>query len=201
METLNAVRREKKSAHEARKERRSGKVPGILYGRNISNLLFEIGEMELLKEISTRGEHGIINVNIDGEEHRALIKEVQRDPVNRKLMHIDLEALNSNSVVVTDVPIVFVGEENIKRNGGIFQKERNKVKIQCSGSNIPKAININVSNLNFGDTYRLSDVEFSNEITFMEDPNTVIGTVSSGNTDTIIKDTPEVSSSSRLSGE
>lgn len=201
MEILSAAKREKKSAHEARKERRNGKVPGILYGKSMSNLLFEIGELELSKEISKNGEHGIININIDGEEHKALIKEVQRDPVNRKLMHIDLEELDNDSVVVTDAPIVFIGEENIKRNGGIFQKERNKVRVQCSGRNVPKAINIDVSNLRFGDTYRLSDVEFSNEITFMDDPNTVIGTVSAGNTDVIIEDTPEVLESSELSGE
>lgn len=201
METLNAVKRQKKTSHEARKERRSGKTPGVLYGKNITNLLFEIGELELTKEIYKSGEHGIVNINIDGEEHKALIKEIQKDPVNRKLMHIDLEKLSDDTVVVTDVPLVFVGEDKVAKNGGILQKERNKVKIQCKGGNIPKSINVDVSNLSFGDTYRLSDVEFSNEITFIEDPNTVIATITNGNTDVIIKDTPEVSSSSKLSGE
>ncbi|MCM8711271.1 50S ribosomal protein L25 [Clostridium sp. SYSU_GA19001] len=194
MENLNAVKREKKTSHEARKERRSGKIPGVLYGKNITNLLFEISELELAKEISKNGEHGIVNINIDGEEHKALIKELQKDPVNRKVVHIDLEKLSDNSVVVTDVPLVFIGEDKVAKNGGILQKEKNKVKVQCKGGNIPKSINIDVSNLSFGDTYRLCDVEFSNEITFVEDRNTVIATVTDGNTDVIIKDTPEVSS-------
>jgi large subunit ribosomal protein L25 len=201
MENLNAVTRVKKTAHEAKKERRNGKVPGILYGKNISNMLFEIGEMELSKELIKTGEHGIVNINIDGEEHMALIKEIQKDPVNRKFMHIDLEELTNDTVVTTDVPLLFVGEDMVRRNGGILQKERNKVKVQCKGGSIPKSINIDVSRLTFGDTYRLADIEFSNEISILDDKNTVIAAVADANTDNIAQSTPEVESSSRLSGE
>ena len=201
MENLSAISRVKKTAHEAKKERRNGKVPGILYGKNISNMLFEIGEMELSKELIKTGEHGIVNINIDGEEHMALIKEIQKDPVNRKFMHIDLEELTNDTVVTTDVPLLFVGEDMVRRNGGILQKERNKVKVQCKGGSIPKSINIDVSGLSFGDTYRLADIEFSNEISILDDRNTVIAAVSDGNTDNIAQSTPEVESSSRLSGE
>jgi large subunit ribosomal protein L25 len=201
MEILNAISRVKKTAHEAKKERRNGKVPGILYGKNINNMLFEISELELSKELSRTGEHGIVNINIDGNDHKALIKEVQKDPVNRKFMHIDLEELTNDTVVTTDIPLVFVGEDKVLRNGGILQKERNKVKVQCKGGNIPKSININVSGLTFGDTYRLADIEFSNEISFLDDPSTVIAAVTDGNTDNAVQDTPEVTGSSMLSGE
>jgi large subunit ribosomal protein L25 len=192
MENINAITRIKRTAHEAKKERRSGKVPGILYGKNIGNVLFEIGEMELEKEIGRIGEHGVVNINIDGTAHMALIKEVQKHPVNRKLMHIDLEELTNDTVVTTDVPLIFIGEDNVGRNGGILQKERNKVKVQCKGANIPKSINIDVRNLSFGDSIKLGDIEFSNEISFMDDYNTVIATITNANTDTIIKDTPDV---------
>lgn len=201
MENLSAISRVKKTAHEAKKERRNGKVPGILYGKNISNMLFEIGEMELSKELIKTGEHGIVNINIDGEEHMALIKEIQKDPVNRKFIHIDLEELTNDTVVTTDVPLLFVGEDMVRRNGGILQKERNKIKVQCKGGSIPKSINVDVSGLSFGDTYRLADIEFSNEISILDDKNTVIAAVADGNTDNIAQSTPEVESSSRLSGE
>lgn len=201
MEMLNVSIREKKTSHEAKKERRNGKIPGILYGKNTTNLLFEIGELELTKEINSNGEHGIVNLNINGNEHKALIKEIQKDPVNRKPIHIDLEELSSDTKVVTDIPLNFIGEENVVRNGGILQKERNKVKVQCSGDNIPRAINIDVSNMHFGDTYRLGDIEFSNEISFMEGTNMVIASVSDGNTHIISEDTQAVSGSTRMSGE
>jgi large subunit ribosomal protein L25 len=201
MEILNAVSRVKRTAHEAKKERRNGKVPGIIYGKNMTNMLFEIGEMELTKELLKTGEHGIVNINIDGSEHMALIKEIQKDPVNRKFMHIDLEELTHDTVVTTDIPLHFVDEDQVKRNGGILQRERNTVKVQCKGGNLPKTINVDVSGLSFGDTYRLADIEFSNEITLLDDVNTVIAAVTDGNTDNVIQDTPEIGSSSRLSGE
>lgn len=192
MEILSASTRKKRTSHEARKERRNGKVPGILYGKNITNMLFEIGELELTKELSINGEHGIVNIKIDGQEHMVLIKEVQKDPVNRKFVHIDLEELSSDTVVVTDVPLVFIGDEQITRNGAILQKEKNKVKVQCKGGNLPKSISVDVSNLSFGETYRIANIELSKEITFIEDPNTVIAAITDANTDTIINDTPEV---------
>ncbi len=201
MEILNAASRIKRTAHEAKKERRNGKVPGILYGKNIANMLFEIGEIELTQELSRTGEHGIVNINIDGDEHMALIKEVQRDPVHRKCIHIDLEALTNDTVVTTDVPLFFVGEDMVRRNGGILQKERNKVKVQCKGGNIPKSINVDVSGLSFGDTCRLADIEFSKEISILDDRNTVIAAVTDGNTDNMAEATPQVEGSSRLSGE
>lgn len=201
MEILSGSTREKKTSHEARKERKNGKVPGILYGKNITNMLFEIGELELSKGLSKNGEHGIININLDGQNHMALIKEVQKDPVNRKFMHIDLEELSNDTVVVADVPLVFIGDDQIIRNGAILSKEKNKVKVQCTGGNLPKSISVDVSNLSFGETYRIANIEFSKEITFIEDPNTVIAAITDANTDTIINDTPEVGSSSSLSGE
>ena len=65
MNNLNLIKRENKTSHWAKKERRAGKVPGVLYGKGVSNLLFEIGELELCREISSTGEHGIINYNIE----------------------------------------------------------------------------------------------------------------------------------------
>ena len=59
--------------------------------KHLSNTLFEIGEMELNEIISKHGQHGVINVELDGREHIALIKEVQREPVNHKIIHMDLE--------------------------------------------------------------------------------------------------------------
>ncbi|MBL4938150.1 50S ribosomal protein L25 [Clostridium sp. YIM B02515] len=192
MEILNAVKREKRTSHEARKERRNGRIPGILYGKNISNMLFEIGEVELTKELSKNGEHGVVSIDIDGTEHMALIKEVQKDPISRRFMHIDLEELSNETVVTTEVPLMFSGEDNVTRNGAILQKERNKVKVQCKGGNIPKSINVDVSNLVLGDTYRIGDIEFANEISFVDDANTVIAAIIDANTNTIVKDTPEV---------
>lgn len=181
MECLNISKREKKCCHAAKKERKNGKVPGVLYGKELNNFLFEIGELELNSQIKKTGEHGVININVDGNEQKALIKEVQRDPMKHNIIHIDLEKLSGNESIQTQIPIVFEGEGAVKSKGGILQKERMAVKVQCKANNIPKSINVDLSKLNIGDMLRVGDLEVSEEITFVDHLNSVIISVTENN--------------------
>jgi len=181
VEKLVVEEREKNARHSARKNRRDGKVPGILYGKNLKNLMFEVGELELNSEINRIGEHGVLDITINGDNHNVLIKEIQREPVNHKIIHIDFEELYENSRVITEVPIKFIGEKAINKNGGILQKERSSVKLQCKASKIPKLIQVDVSNLSVGDAYRVADIEFGEEISIIDALNLVLATVATVN--------------------
>lgn len=185
MSILNCNERVKSSRHDAGRVRRAGKIPGILYGEKVNNLLFEIAEMDLGKEIGRQGEHGVVDINLNGTTHRTLIKEIQKDPVTHKIIHIDLEDINSDKRIQTDVPLHFINEDKVAQTGGILQKEKSYVKVQCKASDLPKYIDIDLKNLKFGDVYKLSNIEFAQDITFMEDVNTVIATVTGGNTNDV----------------
>lgn len=199
MESLKCDKRDKITSHESRKERRMGKVPGILYGKNVSNFMFEVGELELDKEITSVGGHGVINTSIDGKEHKALIKEIQRDPVNHKIIHIDLQELSNESRITTEVPLVFMGDDKVMQNGGIIQKEKNNVKVQCSPENIPRYINVDLSRMIMGDTYRVSDIEVSSEISIVDDANALIASITGSNVKDIAPtDTEKVEIKSEL---
>lgn len=174
MEFLKCDIREKNCRHSANKERRVGKVPGILYGKNIKNVLFEMAYMDLNYAINKNGEHGELDININGSSHKTLIKEVQRDPVSHNIIHIDLEELTGDKYFTTDIPVMLHGEGIVKSKGGIIQREKNSIKVQCKGENIPKSVNVDLSNLNVGDTFRISDIEMSKEISIIDDINTVI---------------------------
>ena len=178
MNNLNLVKRENKTSHWAKKERRAGKVPGVLYGKGVSNLLFEIGELELCREISSTGEHGIINYNIEGEEHKALLREVQRDPVTHKIIHVDLEEIEGNNVIQSEVPIQFVGEEWISKRGAILQKEQELVKVSCKPDELPKSIKFDVSKGGLGSVFRYSDLEVGEEISILDHIKGVIASIS-----------------------
>ena len=185
MSILNCNERVKSSRHDAGKVRRMGKVPGILYGEKISNLLFEIAEMDLNKEIARQGEHGVVDININGTAHRTLIKEIQKDPVTHKIIHIDLEDINSDKMIQSEVPLHFLNEDKVNQTGGILQKEKSSVRVQCKAGDLPKYINVDLKNLKYGDVYKLSNIELAGEITFTEDINTVIATVTGGNTNDV----------------
>lgn len=193
MENLKANIRKKDRVHEARQVRKRGNVPGILYGKNMANVLFEIGEMDLNYEISRAGEHGVINLNLNGENHTALIKEIQRDPTTRRPMHLDLEELSGDKIIHTDVPIIFNGEDFITKKGAVLQKEKTKVKIQCEADKVLRSINVEVGSLELGAILRLKDLEISKEIMILDNPDTVIATITDGNTNIVPNPTVAIS--------
>ncbi|MDK0863510.1 50S ribosomal protein L25 [Clostridium perfringens] len=178
MENLQINQREKKTRHSSRQCRRKGLVPGVLYGKGINNFLFEIGELELNHALSVTGEHGLLNINSQEGSLNTLIKEVQRDPVTRRVLHIDLEKVEGNEEIETVVPINYVGEEYINKLDAVLQKNIDSIKVKCSPSNISKGVNLNVGRAKPGDQFKIADVEFGNEITVVDDLNSIVASVS-----------------------
>lgn len=178
MEILNANIRESSAGKSARKIRRNGNVPGILYGKSMRNCMFEISEMELNREIYQNGQHGIIKVEIDGEIHEALIKEVQREPVSHKLIHIDLEELKGNKIITANIPINYTGESHLNERGAVVQKEKSSVKVSCTPEKLPKYITLDLSKAKIGNIYKLADMEVANEISILEDLNSIVASIS-----------------------
>ncbi|AMN36378.1 50S ribosomal protein L25 [Clostridium perfringens] len=178
MENLQVNQREKKTRHSSRQCRRKGLVPGVIYGKGINNFLFEIGELELNHALSVTGEHGLLNINSQEGSLNTLIKEVQRDPVTRRVLHIDLEKVEGNEEIETAVPINYVGEEYINKLDAVLQKNIDSIKVKCSPSNIPKGVNLNVGRAKPGEQFKIADVEFGNEITVVDDLNSIVASVS-----------------------
>lgn len=177
MSNLNLKKREISSGHCAKRERKKGMIPGVLYGKGVANLLFEIGEMEIGREIACQGQHGILNFNIDGNEHSALLKEVQRDPVSHKIIHLDLEEVGSDEVIQSEVPISFVGEEWLTKKGAILQKENELVKVSCKAKDLPKSIRFDVSKGRSGSVFRYADLEVGEEISIIDDIKSVVASI------------------------
>lgn len=162
----------------AKKARRNGKVPGVLYGKKMNNLLFEVGELELCHEIAANGEHGVLEFSLDGEGHRGLIKEVQRDPVTNKIIHLDLEELKGKNKIISSVPIHYIGEEYLNKKGIVVQKEKDSVKVECSIDALPKYIDFNIGTGDVGSVYKFGDLEVASEISILDDLNSVIASIS-----------------------
>ena len=178
METLVINKRDKNSTHSARKVRRQGKVPGVMYGALMNNFLFEVSEMDLDKEIANHGEFGVVNVSLEGKEHKALIKEVQRDPFSKKVIHIDLEDIDKDEKIETDIPIRFLNEDLISNYGGIVQKEKASIKVRCSVNNVPDHVDVSFKRDEIGTAIKVGDVEFGSEISVLDDVNSTVASIS-----------------------
>ena len=166
-----------KTANAVKQKRREGKVPGVVYGKKLGSLMFEIGEMELVEGLSSTGEHGALKFDLEGYNGTAIIKEVQKDPVSHKVIHIDLEEVNGNKVLQAKVPIKLEGKEFLSKKGIVIQNQKESVNISCKAEDLPKAIGINISNARIGSTYKLSDLEIGSEISILDNLSTVFASV------------------------
>ena len=178
MSDLEINRRSIDVPNSAKKARKNGKVPGVLYGKAIKNLLFEVGELELAHEVARNGQHGVLEFSLDGENHKGLIKEIQKDPVTNKIIHLDLEEVRGNEKVISSVPIHYIGEEFLNKKGIVLQKEKDNVKVECSAEAIPKYIDFNVGTGTVGSVYKFGDLEVASEISILDDLNSVIASIS-----------------------
>ena len=172
------IKERNKVNHGWRKARAKGLVPGVLYGKNINNFMFEISSLELDREVCNVGEHGILNVEFNGDSKQVLIKEVQREPVNHEIIHIDLEMIAKGVKIETEVPIQYIGEKLLTKKGAVLQKEKDSVKVSCDSTSLPKSVKLDVSRGINGSVYRLDDIEVASEISILEDLNSVVASIS-----------------------
>lgn len=176
---LKGVPREKSGTGPSHDARRRGKVPGVVYGKNIDNLLVEFSEMELNSIIKEFGENAVVEIDVNGKSIKTMIKEIQREPVKRKLVHVDMKSITENEKVHADVPVVLKGEDYVRSKGGIVQKQLGTVSVMATPDRIPKYLVADVSRLSRGEKFTIADMEFSSELAVLSDINSVIASVTS----------------------
>ena len=157
--------------------RATGKIPGVVYGLNSSNMNVEFGSMEVHKVLEINGEHCIIEIQKNGTSEKVIVRDVQRDPVTRELLHIDLQRVDENKRITSMVPIVFRGENNLRSKQAVVQKQLDSVEVECRPSALPKFFPIDVSKMIPGNRITFNDIEASSEISILGDMNTIIAAV------------------------
>ncbi|WP_160685411.1 50S ribosomal protein L25 [Clostridium sp. C2-6-12] len=179
MEELNLNKRINTVGHNARQERKFGKIPGVIYGEKIGNELFYVDSLALSKELSVSGEHGVLTFNFEGKKKgTAVIKEVQKNSLGNKVIHIDLEEVAANAKMHTELLIKVTGKGVLESKGLIFQTQRELIKVVCTAENLPKDVELDISNGEAGRVYTFKDLNLGQEVSVMEDLSTVIGSIS-----------------------
>jgi large subunit ribosomal protein L25 len=162
----------------ARATRRAGFVPAILYGHKIDPISIKLPERTFRRFLSEGGENVIINLALDGNEAETVVlKEVQVDPVSRRVMHADFVRVSLEEVITTHVPIVLIGEPPALEEGGIQEFPLRELEIECQVGKMPENIEVDVSSLNIGDRISVGDIEVGEDMTILDDPATVIITI------------------------
>ena len=172
--------REHVGSAESRRLRRTGLIPGVLYGRGKKPHAIAVPERELRRVLT--GEHGlhaILDVVLDGQKstHASILKEFQRDPVKGKLIHVDLQEVRLDQVIQAQVAIELVGEAIGSKEGGVLSQITRETTVQALPLEMPDRLELDVSGMAIGDTLRVSDLPARESATYLDEPETVVATV------------------------
>ena len=158
---FSAQSRDQAGKGAARAARRAGRVPGIIYGKNMDPKMISVDPLELDQQIRKAGFSArVYEIDLGGEKLRVLARDVQLHPVTDRPIHVDFLRFGAETRLNTDVPVVFENQDASPglRRGGVLNIVRHTVELICQADRIPPAITVDLSGLDIGDSVHISDV-------------------------------------------
>ena len=168
---IKAIRRENTGKEYAKKIRREGLVPGIIYKKGAS-LPLELKETDLIHLIHQAHSENIVlelEISSSGGEKKetktAILKDISHDTLRDRIMHVDFQEISLEEVIKVKVPVEIKGEPiGVKRDGGALEHLLWEIEVECKAAEIPEKIEVDVSNMEIGDAIHLSDLELPPEV-------------------------------------
>jgi large subunit ribosomal protein L25 len=176
METvLKAQRRDDHGKGAARKLRAQGLVPGILYGGGMEPQPIALSSQDLLHFFhATHGATTVVDIEIDGSTQMAIAREVQRDHLRGRFIHIDFLAVRRDEKVKMTVEIHEQGEAPGIKTGGVLEHHLREIEIECLPGDVPEGVVAEIGSLELGDMLRVGDIVAPAGVTILTDPSTPV---------------------------
>ena len=174
---LEVFNRESLGKQANKKYRKDGFIPAVIYGKNKDNLNILVDPIKLKKLLKNEaGENTIIEMKLDKSDLKknVLLKDAHLDTLTSDPLHLDFYEITEGMDVKVSAPLLFTGKPEGVKNGGVIQTLSNEIKIECLPTNIPNIIEINISDLNIGDTLRVKDIKAMDGIEILSNPESTI---------------------------
>jgi large subunit ribosomal protein L25 len=165
-----------KGSSEARRLRLAGKVPGVLYGHGIEPLSVAVNSRALRAALtSDSGLNALISLDVGGERHLAMARQLQRHPVRRTIDHVDFVVVRRDEIVTAEVPVHLVGEaQEVDRADGLVEQQLFSLVVHAKPADIPNAIEVDISELSIGEAIRVADLKLPEGVTTEVDPEDTV---------------------------
>ena len=161
--------------------RRTGKIPGVLYGNGREAFPFAVESRHLRETLAAAGgRHAILEVKVPGSSTpiHAFIKDMQLHPLRDTLQHFDLLEVRMDRAIQATVSIVFTGEaEGVKTYGGILAQNAHELTLEALPGDLPEHVEIDISALNIGDSIKIADLAPIPGVTYVGEPDTMLASV------------------------
>jgi large subunit ribosomal protein L25 len=164
--TLNAEVRTDLGKGASRRLRHANKVPAILYGEGQAPVSLTLEHKHVFRAQQEEAFYShVLTLNVDGKPVECLIKDMQRHPFKQIIMHLDFLRIDATHAIHTNAPIHFINEEEAVKKGGTVAHHINDIAISCLPADLPEFIEVNVANLEIGQTLHLSDITLPEGVT------------------------------------
>lgn len=176
------VRSERKKGA-ARKIRRSGLIPAVLYGPSVGNVLLAIDPHALLKAVDTEaGTNTLIKLRVEGggnlTDKVVMLRDLQVDPLNRTPLHADLYEITMDETVMVEVPVRLVGKAVGIDEGGILDQGIRELRVECLPGSIPEVLELDVTALGMGQSIHVSEIVLPEGVKVVGELTTAVASIS-----------------------
>jgi large subunit ribosomal protein L25 len=174
--SLSANGRDTTGKGAARTLRSKGQVPAVIYGHGREPQPLALNARDLDKMLShIQAESTVIEVTVGGHTAKTLIREIQRHPIKRQILHVDFQALVAGEKVTVSIPIVLTGTpEGVRLEGGVLDQTLREIEIEVDPSNIPDHVEYDITNMVIGDSVHISDLKVPEGVEVLDDPETSV---------------------------
>lgn len=157
--------------------RRDQMMPAVIYGKGNETQSIAVNYRDFDRLLRTFGQSSLIKVDVDGEVTPALIREVQRDTLKDTILHADFLRVSLDEEIQFELPIILKGDAEGVKMGGVLQHQKRMVAAKSLARYMPESVEIDISNLNIGDTLTVGDIAIDEKVEILDDPEEVIVSV------------------------
>jgi large subunit ribosomal protein L25 len=171
---LVAERREGTGTGVARKLRAAGRVPAVVYGQGMQAAPVSVDAKDLYHVLHAGGANVLLDLIVDGKGVLALARDVQRDHIHGRFVHVDFLAVSRTEKITIQVPVRVVGESVGVKAGGVLEHHLWEIEAECLPSDVPEAIDADIAELEVGDSLKVADLAAPEGVTFLSQEDELV---------------------------
>lgn len=177
-EKISCQKRDIKTKGYLNELKRSGLVPGTVYGKGIDSQAISLGSRNLSRIFQVHGSRGLFSLEIDGDSGMmVVVLEIQRHPINGHITHVDFWKVRLDEKINSTVGVSIVGEEEIMKKGGILQAGAKEIEVSCLPQDIPETLVYDIAALEIGDKVTVADLQVPEGVEIITDLDALVATV------------------------
>jgi large subunit ribosomal protein L25 len=172
--TLKAELRAETGKGPARRLRAVGRVPAVLYGHGMEPVSLSVSSQDLIHLFHQAGPNALVDLQVDGHEHLAIARDVQRDHLHGRFIHLDFLAIRRDEKITISVDVYEVGESIGVTEGGVVEHHLREIELECLPADVPERIEVDITNMRLGDMVHVGEIIPPPGTTFLTDPETPV---------------------------